>query len=273
MLAPQSVHPTNSALYFGKVMHKRLRPFEHAFTYRVFSLYLDLDDLAACGRGLRCLSHNRWNLFSFHDRDHGPRDGQPLRPWIDSRLKEAGIDLAGGPVRLLCYPRVLGYVFNPLSIWFCHHADGSLRALLYEVSNTFGESHSYLLPVEATQRGGDPIAQSAEKRLYVSPFIGMASRYHFRLAVPGDKLAVAIRQEVPEGGQLLARQSGRRRDLSDRNLLRAFFTYPLMTVKVIAAIHWEALRLWRRGARFEPRPQAPRQQVTLVRPTAPAAAE
>ncbi|WP_193369017.1 DUF1365 domain-containing protein [Pelagibius marinus] len=273
MQASRSPLPANSALYFGKVVHKRLRPFEHVFSYRVFSLYLDLDDLAACGRRLRCLSHNRWNLFSFHDRDHGPRDGQPLRPWIDARLEEAGIDLAGGPVRLLCYPRLLGYVFNPLSIWFCHHADGSLRALLYEVSNTFGESHSYLLPVEAAQRGGGPVLQSAEKRFYVSPFIGMASRYDFRLTVPGDKLAVAIRQEVPEGGQLLARQSGRRRDLSDRNLLRAFFAYPLMTVKIIAAIHWEALRLWRKGARVEPRPQAPQQQVTLVGPATPAAAE
>lgn len=253
-----------SALYFGKVMHKRLRPFTHAFTYRVFSLYLDLDELASGVRKLRLLSHNRWNLFSFHDRDHGPHDGSPLRPWIDAQLAAAGIDLAGGPVRLLCYPRVLGYVFNPLTIWFCHHADGSLRALLYEVSNTFGEHHGYLLPVEPAPQGDGPIEQCADKEFYVSPFIGMAARYHFRLAVPGEKLAVAIREEVPQGGQLLARQSGRRRPLSDANLLRAFFAYPLMTVKVIAGIHWEALRLWLKGARMTPRPTTPARDVTLV---------
>lgn len=266
MTATPTIPLSASALYFGKVMHKRLRPFTHAFTYRVFSLHLDLDDLTSGLRKLRLLSHNRWNLFSFHDRDHGPRDGSPLRPWIDAQLAAAGVDLAGGPVRLLCYPRMLGYVFNPLAIWFCHHADGSLRAVLYEVSNTFGEHHSYLLPVEPAQRTGEPIEQSADKELYVSPFIGMTARYHFRLAVPGEKLAVTIREEVPEGGQLVARQSGRRHALNDANLLRAFFAYPLMTVKVIVGIHWEALRLWHKGARVTPRPPAPPQDVTLVTP-------
>ncbi|MGF1591626.1 MAG: DUF1365 domain-containing protein [Kiloniellaceae bacterium] len=256
--------PTASALYFGKVMHKRLRPFVHGFTYRVFSLYLDLDELAACDRRLRLFSHNRWNLFSFHDRDHGARDGGALKPWIEAQLAAAGIDLAGGPVRLLCFPRVLGYVFSPLSIWFCHHADGSLRAILYEVRNTFGGKHGYLIPVAPGHRDGDAIVQSAAKRFYVSPFIAMDSRYDFRLAVPGERLAVAIHQWVPEGGQLLARQSGRRRTLSDGNLLRAFFAYPLMTAKVIGAIHWQALRLWLKGARTLPRPPAPAQSVTLV---------
>lgn len=263
----------NSALYFGKVMHKRLRPFTHAFRYRVFSLYLDLDETPALQRGLRLLSHNRWNLFAFHDRDHGPRDGSPLRPWIDEELNKAGIDLAGGSVRLLCFPRVLGYVFNPLSVWFCFHAEGGLRAILYEVSNTFGGHHGYLIPVEDAAAGSGPIAQSAAKRLYVSPFIAMNSRYDFRLAVPGDKLALAIHQSVPEGPLLVARHSGRRRALSDRSLLLAFFAYPLMTVKVIVAIHWQALRLWAKGAKPEPRPAAPATPVTLVPATPPTAAE
>ncbi len=265
---PEPPSSPASALYFGKVMHKRLRPFEHRFTYRVFSLYLDLDGLGALDRKLGLFSHNRWNLFSFNDRDHGPRDGRPLRPWIEGHLRRAGIDLAGGRLRLLCYPRVLGYVFNPLTIWFCHHADGSLRAILYEVGNTFGQSHSYLLPLAAGREDG-PIAQSAEKSFYVSPFIAMTSRYHFRLTVPDEKLAIAIRQDVPQGGQLLARQSGRRRALSDRNLLLAFFAYPLMTLKVIGAIHWEALRLWFKGAKLQPRPAAPAQEVSFVSPEAP----
>jgi DUF1365 family protein len=255
-----------SALYFGEVMHKRLRPFTHAFRYRVFSLYLDLDEVDACDRGLRFFSHNRWNLISFHDRDHGARDGTPLRPWIDAQLTAAGIELAGGPVRLLCFPRVLGYVFSPLSIWFCHHADGSLRAVLYEVRNTFGGKHGYLIPVIPEQAGGSPVVQSAGKRFYVSPFIAMESRYDFRLAVPGQRLAVTIRQQVPQGGQLIARQTGRRRPLSDANLLHAFFAYPLMTAKVIGAIHWQALRLWAKGARIEPRPPTTEDKVTLAGP-------
>lgn len=259
-----STVPTASALYFGKVMHKRLRPFVHGFTYRVFSLYLDLDELAACHSRLRLFSHNRWNLFSFHDRDHGARDGSALKPWIEARLAAAGVDLAGGPVRILCFPRVLGYVFNPLSIWFCHHADGGLRAILYEVRNTFGGKHGYLIPLNPAHREGDAIAQSTAKRFYVSPFIAMDSRYDFRLAVPGERLSVAIHQWVAEGGQLVARQSGRRRTLSDGNLLRAFFAYPLMTAKVIGAIHWQALRLWLKGARPLPRPPAPAENVTLV---------
>ena len=265
--------PAASALYFGKVMHKRLRPFVHGFTYRVFSLYLDLDELPRLDRRLRLFSHNRWNLFGFHDRDHGARDGAPLRPWIDGHLCAAGIELAGGPVRILCFPRVLGYVFNPLAIWFCYHADGGLRAILYEVSNTFGQSHGYLAPVPARRDARAPIDQSAIKRLYVSPFIGMVSRYDFRLAEPAERLAVTIRQWVPDGAQLLARQTGRRHALSDRALLRAFFAYPLMSLKVIGAIHWQALRLWIKGARLEERPAPPAREVTLIEPASRAAAE
>ena len=262
-----------SALYLGRVMHKRLRPFVHAFTYRVFSLYLDLDELPALQRRLRLFSHNRWNLFGFHDRDHGARDGTPLKPWIERHLEAAGIELEGGPVRVLCFPRVLGYVFNPLAIWFCYHADGSLRAILYEVSNTFGQSHGYLAPVPAGRGARRPIDQSAVKGFYVSPFIGMVSRYDFRLAEPAERLAVAILQWVPEGGQLLARQTGRRHELNDRVLLRAFFAYPLMSLKVIGAIHWEALRLWIKGARLVERPAAPEREVTLIDPAVRAAAE
>ena len=265
---PAPLH--RSALYFGKVMHKRLRPFVHAFSYRVFSIYLDLDELSESDRKLRLFSHNRWNLFTFHDRDHGPRDGRPLRPWIDSELGNAGIDLEGGAVRILCFARVLGYVFNPLSIWFCHHADGSLRAVLYEVSNTFGEHHCYLAPVAPGRRANAPLAQSADKCFHVSPFIGMTSRYEFRLAEPAEKLAIVIQQSVPEGGQLLARHSGRRRDLSDGNLLRAFFAYPLMTLKVIAAIHWQAGWLWLKGARLQPRAPTPVKLVTMAGPLHPA---
>lgn len=264
---------TKSCLYFGKVMHKRLMPFRHRLDFRVFSIYVDLDELPALARRLRFFSYNRWNLFGFLDRDHGARDGTALRPWLDARLAEVGIDLEGGAVRLLCFPRVLGYVFNPLTIWFCYHKSGGLMAVLYEVRNTFGEQHCYLIPVDRARAPGSPILQSCDKGFYVSPFIGMTATYHFRLGEPDERLAVVIRQWTPEGALLVASQTGRRRPLTDATLLRAFVTYPLMTLKVIAGIHWHAFKLWRKGAQLVPRPPAPDHAVTLVRPPLGRAAE
>ncbi len=253
-----------SCLYFGEVMHKRLRPFSHRFRYRVFSLFLDLDELPELTRRLRLLSHNRFNIFSFDDRDHGARDGSPLRPWAEAQLLAAGIDLQGGALRLLCFPRILGYVFNPLSIWFCHHRDGSLRAIIYEVKNTFGEQHCYLIPVPAGNRDNQPILQSCDKGFYVSPFIEMASAYRFRLREPGQKLSILIRQAVAEGEILLATLTGRRVPIDRGGLWQALLRYPLMTAKVMAAIHWEALWLWRKGARYHQRGAPPDQPVTQV---------
>jgi DUF1365 family protein len=253
-----------SCLYFGRVSHKRKLPFRHRLDFRVFSVYLDLDELPGLSRRLRLFSHNRWNIFSFLDRDHGPRDGSALRPWIEAHLSDAGIDLQGGAVRLLCFPRLLGYVFNPLAIWFCYHDSGRLAAVLYEVRNTFGEKHCYLIPVDAARLPDAPIEQSCEKMFYVSPFIGMLATYHFRLSEPGERLAVVIRQWVPEGEILVAAQTGRRRPLDDRRLLRALFAYPLMTLKVIVGIHLHAFALWRQGAKVEARPRAPDAEVELV---------
>jgi DUF1365 family protein len=252
-----------SALYFGAVMHHRLIPFRHRFRYRVFSALIDLDELEGALRRLRLLRIGRPGLFSFHARDHGPRDGSGLRPWVERRLAEHGLDLGHGPIRLLCFPRLLGYVFNPLSIYFCYDRVGTLGAIVYEVKNTFGEQHAYVLAVPAARNSGDVVAQQCDKRLYVSPFIGMTSTYRFRIKEPGEALSVLIRQSVPEGEQLIATLHGRRWPLDDRNLCIAFLRYPLMTVKVIGAIHWEALRLWVKGARFHRRPQPSQQEATL----------
>lgn len=253
-----------SRLYFGQVMHKRLRPFGHRFDYRVFSLLLDLDELPELSRRLPLFSHNRWNLFSFHDRDHGARDGGLLRPWIEAELAARGIDLEGGRIELLCFPRVLGYVFNPLTVWFCRHRDGSLLAILYEVRNTFGDKHGYLIPLDPSRVAGAPIRQACDKRFYVSPFIGMASHYRFHLREPDERLSVLIRQSVPEGELLLATWTGQRRALTTASLAEAFFRFPLMTFKIVAAIHWQALMLWRKGARFHRRPVPPQDDVELV---------
>ena len=244
----------SSCLYFGRVMHKRLRPFTHRFSYRCFAMLIDLDDLPALDKNLKFFSYNRANIFSFFDRDHGARDGTAARVWLDRQLAEQGIDLQGGQVQVLCMPRILGYVFNPLSIWFCRHRDGRMKAIVYEVRNTFGEQHSYVEAVSDDWNEQDALLQSCDKAFYVSPFIGMKARYNFRIRVPAKVLSVVIRQQVPEGELLVATQNGRQAKLTSMALLSTLLRYPLMTYKVMGAIHWEALRLWLKGARLTPRP-------------------
>lgn len=262
-----------SALFVGRVMHQRLRPLRHRLAYRVFTLLLDLDELAALDARLRWLSVGRFNLFSIEPRDHGDgtaRDAAGLRAQVEARLREAGLP-AGGPIRLLAMPRILGYAFNPLSIWFCHApGDGALQALVYEVNNTFGERHSYLIEVDRAQREAELVTQRCAKQLYVSPFLGMDLHYRFRIAPPGVGLAVGVSVHEAGGEALLnAQLDARRRPLGDAALLRVFLTHPLLTLKVIGGIHWEALRLWLKGARLHPRPAAPEHPLTVVRPGDP----
>jgi uncharacterized protein len=253
-----------SCIYRGEVMHRRLIPMRHRFVYRVFSMLLDLDEIPALGRRFKLFSHNRWNLFGFCDKDHGSRDGEPVRQWIDAHLRRAGFDPEGFKVFIHCFPRVLGYVFNPLTIYFCYDGDNQPRAILYEVKNTFGEQHGYLIPVGADRQGGQPIVQGCDKAFHVSPFIDMAARYRFRLKEPGEKLSILIRQSLRDGETLLATHTARREALSDGALLRILATYPLMTAKVMIAIHWEALKLWTKGARYHSRPAPPLDEVSVI---------
>ncbi|MGC2856663.1 DUF1365 domain-containing protein [Novispirillum sp. DQ9] len=242
-----------AALYHGTVLHRRLRPRRHVLRYRVFWMMLDLDRLGEVAARSRLFAWNRPGVLSFHDADHGDGSGRALRPQIEALTAGAGIADADGPIRVLCYPRLLGFVFNPLTVYLCHRRDDSLAAIVYEVSNTFGERHSYVLPVAAAA-SGEAVRQSADKRFFVSPFIGMDVRYHFRVVPPGERVAVAITETDAEGAFLHASFSGRFEALSDRALIRALLRYPLMTVKVIAGIHWEALRLWRKGVPLHRRP-------------------
>ena len=250
-----------SLVYHGQVVHKRLRPFQHHLAYRVFSVLLDVDDLPGLSRRLRMFGHNRWAPISVHDRDYGRRDGSSIRSWVDEKLQDFGHgNLVGGPLRLLTFPRLWGYAFNPLSIHFCYGPDGHLGAVLYEVSNTFGESHGYLIPVETN---GDPIHQQTNKVFHVSPFLEMNCRYHFALRAPGEKLGVIIRQTDSSGAPILiARQTAKGERLTDKSLARALMRHPLMTAKVIGAIHWEAVKLWLKGARYYPKPPLPTDHVT-----------
>jgi DUF1365 family protein len=245
-----------AALYFGEVMHARLKPMGHRFSYRVMSLLIDLDRLDAADRQSPLFGVNRTALYSFSESDHGARDGSGLRAHVQRRAAERGIDLTGGRVRLLCYPRLLGYTFNPLSVYFCHRADGELALLIYEVRNTFGDLHAYVLPVMPGELSAAGVRQRQEKLFYVSPFIEMAMRYHFRVSPPGERVKLRILETDREGPLLAATFNGRRRSLTTMVLLRSLFSLPLLTLKIVAAIHWEALRLWLKGARPVPRPNA-----------------
>ncbi len=254
-----------SGLYTGSVTHVRARPRHHRLAYRAFWFLLDLDEIDSLSKSLRFFSRDRFNLFSFHDADHAHAPGVPLRRQIETTLRDAGIDLHGGAIRLLCMPRVLGYVFNPISVYFCHDAGGELSAIIYEVTNTFSQRHSYLIPVdrdEAVRRR--TIRQSARKMLYVSPFVGMDITYDFRVMEPAEVVSLTIRGSDPEGLLITASMIGVRSEFSDRALLRAALTHPFLTIKVIGAIHWEALKLWIKGVKLTHRPAPPRAPVTLV---------
>jgi uncharacterized protein len=247
-----------SALYVGSVMHRRLMPRNHRFRYSAFWLLLDLEQLDALSKRLWFFSYGRFNLLSLRNSDHGDGSDVPLSTQISRHLRNAGIDITGGSVRLFCMPRVLGYGFNPISIYFCQAADGSFAAMLYEVHNTFGQRHSYLIPVTAQAK---TIHQRCEKKFYVSPFLDMDLGYEFSVRIPDEQIAFTIRAGQSGRPVMTACLLGTRRALNDASLLRAFILFPLLTLKVTLAIHFEALRLWLKGMQLRTRPAPP---VSLV---------
>lgn len=246
-----------AALYFGDVMHARLKPVGHRFRYRVMSVLLDLDRLDEADRLTPLFGIDRPAPYSFRVRDHGDRDGTPLRRHVERHAAACGVDLAGGRIELLCYPRLFGVGFNPLSVYFCHEAGGRLVLVLYEVRNTFGEIHTYALPVGAQDVTPAGLRQEQAKTFYVSPFIALATRYHFRIAPPAETVKLRILETDSEGPLLAATFHGRRRALTSAALLRSLLALPLVTFKIVAAIHWQALQLWLKGVRLVPRPSAP----------------
>ena len=250
-----------SAVYVGSVMHRRLQPKRHHFNYRAFWLLLDLDELAELSSALKWFSYNRPNLFSLYDSDHGDGSATPLRTQIERQVAEAGIDLAGGPIRLLCMPRTFGYCFNPLSVFFCHRANGELAAIVYQVHNTFAQRHSYIFPVGAA---GEALHQQCRKHFYVSPFMDMDLRYDFRVVGPERRVVVGICASRSGKPVLSAVLAGSREPLTSSNLLRVCVRMPAITLKVTAAIHWEALKLWVKRIGFRRRPAAPVRATTIV---------
>lgn len=243
-----------SAIFTGTVMHHRFRPKKHRFTYQVFSCCFDLDELPWLD-SFKLLSVNRFNLFSFHEKDHGAGN-RNLAGHIRRLLHKRGFANATHRIKLLCYPRILGYSFNPLSVYFCYDNEERLQVILYEVSNTFGSRHTYLLP---TENQTEIVRHGCEKLMYVSPFMPMETAYSFRIQPPSDKIAVCIRQSdkstqpLATSPLLHATFTGNKILLNDLSLWKMFFRYPLMTLKVMGGIHWEALKLWRKKLSIQPR--------------------
>jgi DUF1365 family protein len=249
------------ALYTGRTVHQRRAPFTHGFSYRIAQILIDLDRLDDADAQSRLFSVDRFNLFAFHQKDHGAKDGSSLAAWARARFAERGVELDGGPVKLLCAPRVFGYEFNPLAIHFGYGPDGSLRGVIYEVHNTFGDTHAYVVPAE----GAETEDQTAPKRFHVSPFFDVAGDYNFRLMAPSESFSLLIHKKKKEGPDFFASMAMTRRIADSKGFAGLFASQPFSTLKTIAAIHWEALRLVIKGARYHHRPAPPEPGVTLGR--------
>jgi DUF1365 family protein len=250
-------------LCFGSVHHSRLRPARNSFNYGVFFLRLPLRSMKDRNMSTSLFSYNRFNLLSLHDRDHG--DGkQQLLPWIDNILKLEGIADVDGEMWLQTFPRVFGYVFNPVSFWFCHRRDGALRAVLCEVSNTFGERHCYLLDQHAPIADGEIL--TARKVFHVSPFCKVEGSYRFQFKhnqrLSGENTLARIDYYDANGPLLLTSITGSSSELNDRAILHALLRFPLMTLMVMARIHWQALKLWLKHVPFYRKPSLPIKELS-----------
>ena len=247
----------HSAIYEGTVFHRRAAPKAHGFRYGVYSVLIDLEELPALSKQIAGFSHNRWNLFSFNDRDHGDRDGHCLKEWCQRTLQDHDIDLSAPKYRVLCFPRVLGYTFDPISVWFCYEGE-ALAALIYEVHNTFGTDHSYV--VDVRDQTSDILQHNRQKYLHVSPFFTTEGGYDFRIRPIGDQYHLNIRYYHHDGQlRMIADHRAKRQPFTAKNLRQLFWRKPLVTTKVLIGIHWEALHLFgRKGARYHHPGPAPK---------------
>ena len=236
-----------SSIYNGTVIHKRFKPKTHFFKYNVFSLLIDLSELDYLNNKIKFFSYNKFNLISFYEKDHGNRDGTSLIAWVKKNLTDNNINFENIKIKLLCYPRILGYVFNPLSVFYVYDENDRLICVLYEVKNTFGEQHTYIFQVDDNQ---NLYQHNCSKKFHVSPFIEMNCKYFFRLLKPGEKISVIIDQYQTDKKILYASQDGKRVDFNSKELIKSYLKHPLMTFKIITAIHFEAFKLWSKGIKF-----------------------
>ena len=237
----------DSSIYIGNVIHKRFKPKIHFFKYKVFSILLDISEIDILDKSLKIFSYNKFNIVSFYDADHGPRDGTSIKEWVIKNLNDNRINTENIKIKLLCYPRIFGYVFNPLSVFFIYNKNSELISILYEVKNTFGEQHTYVFK---TKENENYIKHTCKKKFHVSPFIEMDCTYFFKILKPSEKISVIIDQYDEEGKLLYASQDGDRIEFNNKNLVLSYLRHPLMTFKIIVAIHFEAFKLWAKGIKF-----------------------
>ena len=214
----------NSKIYTGKVIHKRFKPKEHYFKYNVFSLLIDLNELEEINKYIKFFSYNKFNIISFYDKDHGDRDGSSIKLWVKKNLRNIGIMTEDISIKLLCYPRIFGYVFNPLSTYFIYNKNSELISIFYEVKNTFGEQHTYIFKAQDEKT----VQNKCKKKFYVSPFIEMDCEYHFKTLNPREQLSVVINQNDKDGKLLFASQDGISKDFNNKNLILSYLTHPLI---------------------------------------------
>lgn len=243
---------SDAAIYAGSVGHVRYSVPRHKFAYKLWMLALDLDDLDGFAARSRIFRHNRFALVGIDDRDHGPRDGSPLRPWVEAALAENGLARFGARIRFITIPRIMGYAFSPISFYFCADTDGRLGAVLHQVKNTFGDQVSYLIPVV----GDGMIRQRVAKAMHVSPLFDMAGHYDFTFSRPTARFAMSIRYGGDQK-RMTATMALAASPATDRAMLGQLARMPLVTIKVIAGIHWEAIKTLMRGAKFHREPKTP----------------
>lgn len=243
-----------SALYLGRIRHRRLREPEHSFNYRVWHALIDLDQIPNICQKIAVLSHNRFNVLGFYDRDHmGPKTGS-VRHKLNRWLADQSVQIPDGKVFLLTGLRHFGYGFNPVSFYFCHDAGGSLHSVIAEVNNTFGETFCYLL-----DSGGDhsAIRDQSKKTFHVSPFQPIEGDYRFLVTAPGERLSVHIDLIREDRRVFDATLTSDRMELTTKTLLAALAGHAHLSAMTVARIHWQALKLWRRGATFYTKPAMP----------------
>ena len=250
----------NSAIYNGQVIHKRFKPKVHHFKYKVFSLLLDLSELEILDKKVNFFSFNKFNLISFHEKDHGERDGSSLKLWVKKNLEKNNIQHKDIKIKILCYPRIFGFVFNPLSVFYVYNLEDQLISILYEVKNTFGEQHTYIFKV---LKDSNLIQNNCSKKFHVSPFIDMNCNYFFKLLKPGNKISVIIDQYDSKDKILYASQDGIRSDFNTKYLIKSYLKNPIMTFKIIIAIHYEAFKLWAKGIKFIKKKIKIRNKITI----------
>ncbi|MGL4488605.1 MAG: DUF1365 domain-containing protein, partial [Rhizobiaceae bacterium] len=249
-----------AVLYAGKVMHQRMKPFGHRFEYSVFSMLIDVDQLPEASRLSRLFSVDRFNICSFFQTDHiDPRISpvsKGIRVYVDALFETAGA-VRPARVQLFAYPRIFGHVFNPIALYYAYDEAGNLSGMIYEVRNTFGERHTYVCPVEQGEMSIAGLRQSQDKHFHVSPFIDMKARYDFRLTPPSETLNFRILERDDEGPLLAATFAGTAKPFTTGNLISQMLRIPFLGLKIVLGIHFEALRLWLKGAKFRRSPPPP----------------